>query len=260
LRTLARQIFTPLVLALCALAFAGAAAAQAPAGLTVFAAASLKNALDEVDAAYARTRGAAPVVASFAASSTLARQIEQGAPADVFVSADADWMDYVAQRRLVRPATRVNLLTNNLALIAAKDSKLALRMGRGMPLATALGSGRLAMAGPDVPAGRYGEAALTALGVWDKVKDRAARGENVRAALQFVARGEAPLGIVYDTDAMVEPAVRIVALFPAASHPRILYPAAVTAASKNPAAAGYVRFLASPAATVIFRKYGFAKP
>lgn len=255
MRTLLRAIATTL-----ALAWAGAAFAQAPAGLTVFAAASLKNALDEVDAAYAKTRGASPITASFAASSTLARQIEQGAPADVFVSADALWMDYVAARKLIRPGTRANLLTNNLALIAGKHSAVKLAMGRTMPIATALGSGRLALAGPDVPAGRYGRAALTALGVWDSVRDRTALGENVRAALQFVARGEAPLGIVYDTDAMAEPMVRIVALFPKSSHPRILYPAAVVARSTNPAAGSYVRFLASPAATAIFRKYGFAKP
>jgi molybdate transport system substrate-binding protein len=242
------------------LSWSGLAAAQAPAGLTVFAAASLKNALDEVDAAYARTPGGAPVTASFAASSTLARQIEQGAPADVFVSADVDWMDYVAQRRLIRPGTRANLLTNNLALIASKESTVKLAMGRNMPIAAALGSGRLAMAGPDVPAGRYGRAALTSLGVWESVKDRTALGENVRAALQFVARGEAPLGVVYDTDAMAEPMVRIVGLFPRSSHPRILYPAAVLARSTNPAAAAYVRFLASPPVTAIFRKYGFAKP
>ncbi|HTI67104.1 MAG TPA: molybdate ABC transporter substrate-binding protein [Caulobacteraceae bacterium] len=237
------------------------AAAQAPSGgLTVYAAASLKNALDEVDAAFARSRGGAPVTASYAASSTLARQIEQGAPADVFISADVDWMDYLTARKLVRPETRANLLTNRLALVAAKTSAVKLAMGRNMPIAQALGTGRLAMAGPDVPAGRYGQAALAALGVWDGVKDKTALGENVRAALQFVARGEAPLGIVYDTDAMVEPAVRIVALFPEASHPKILYPVAVTARAANPAAGAYARFLAGAEARAIFGKYGFSKP
>lgn len=252
-----RTLFSVLLAALLAVASAGAAAAQ---GVTVFAAASLKNALDEVDAAYARSPGGAPVTASYAASSTLARQIEQGAPADVFVSADVDWMDYVAGKGLLHAGSRVNLLTNRLALIAARDSDVKLTMGRGMPIATALGSGRLAMAGPDVPAGRYGQAALTSLGMWGSLKARTALGENVRAALQFVARGEAPLGIVYDTDAKVERSVRIVALFPQASHPRILYPAAVTANAKSPAAAAYVRFLTGPQATAIFRKYGFAKP
>ncbi len=255
MRTLLRVLAA--ILALC---WAGAAQARAPSGLTVFAAASLKNALDEVDAAYARAPGGVPVTASYAASSTLARQIEQGAPADVFVSADGDWMDYVAERGLIRTGTRANLLTNTLALIAPRDSAVKLRMGRGVAIAAALGSGRLAMAGPDVPAGRYGRAALTSLGVWDSVKSRTALGENVRATLQFVARGEAPLGVVYDTDAMADPSVRIVALFPKASHPQILYPVAVVARSRNPAAAAYVRFLASPTAGAIFRKYGFARP
>lgn len=232
-----------------------AAVAQTPP-LTVFAAASLRNALEEVDAAYARSGAPAPTV-SYAASSTLARQIEQGASADVFLSADNDWMTYVAERRLIRADTRRDLLTNRLALIAPKGSTARLTPKRGFPLAAALGPGRLAMAAPDVPAGRYGKAALTSLGVWDSVASKAAYGENVRAALTFVARGEAPLGVVYDTDAMVEPNVRIVALFPESSHPRIVYPAAVTAGSKNPSAAAYVRFLAGPAASAIFRKYGF---
>ena len=244
------------VLATLIMASPTASYAQPAKGPTVYAAASLKNALDAVDAAYART-GAAPVTASFAASSTLARQIEQGAAADVFVSADTDWMDYVAAKGLTRPRTRVDLLTNRLALVAPKDSKLRLAPAPGFPIAAALGSGRLAMAGPDVPAGRYGKAALTALGVWSQVESKAAYGENVRAALTFVARGEAPLGIVYDTDAMVEPAVRIVALFPQTSHPRIVYPAAVMAGSKNPSAAAYMAWLQGSEARAIFGKFGF---
>ncbi len=251
-------MWRPLLLALLALGLAHAPAlAQAPTGPTVFAAASLKNALDEVDAAFAKQSGGAVVTASFAASSTLARQIEQGAPADVFVSADVDWMDYVAARKLIRAGTRRDLLSNRLALIAPKTSNVALPIRRDMKIAQALGAGRLAMAGPDVPAGRYGRAALAKLGAWEAVKDRTAQGENVRAALQFVARGEAPLGIVYDTDALVEPAVRIVGLFPESSHPRIVYPAAVTAASRNPLADPYVRFLGGPQASAIFKKYGF---
>jgi molybdate transport system substrate-binding protein len=254
------RIWRNLALALAALLWTGRPAAAArPPGLTVYAAASLKNALDEADAAYSKASGVT-VTASYAASSTLARQIEQGAPADVYLSADVDWMDYVAGKKLIRPETRTNLLTNHLALIAAKGSTVSLKMGKGMPIARALGTGRLAMAGADVPAGRYGQAALRSLGVWDSVKERTALGENVRAALQFVARGEAPLGIVYDTDALVEPQVRIVALFPESSHPRILYPGAVTAGSKNPAATAYLRYLASPPATAIFHKYGFLKP
>ena len=203
--------------------------------VTVFAAASLKNALDEVGAAYARTGGEARF--SYAASSAIARQIEQGAPADVYVSADSDWMNYLAERKLIVAASRRDLLTNRLALIAPADSKVALKVGKGMPLAKALGSGRLAVAGPDVPAGKDAKASLTALGAWDSVSGKLVQAENVRAALQFVARGETPLGIVYDTDAKVEPKVRIVGLFPDGSHPKIVYPAAVVASSKNPDAA-----------------------
>ncbi len=231
--------------------------AFAQTSLTVFAAASLKNAMDDATATYAKQTGTPAAKVSYAASSVLARQIEQGAPADVFVSADADWMDYLANKGLIRPETRRNLLTNHLALVAPQDSAVKLDIRPGFPLAAALGQGRLAIAGPDVPAGRYGQAALTALGVWDQVKDRTARGENVRATLQFVARGEAPLGVVYDTDAMSEPAVKIVALFPDSSHPAIVYPGAVVAASTNPAAAAFLTWLHEPEAASIFHKFGF---
>lgn len=224
--------------------------------LTVFAAASMKDAMDTAGKVYTAKTGK-PVRFSYAASSTIARQIEQGAPADVFVSADADWMDYLAKRSLIVAGTRRDLLSNHLALIAPADSKLILKIRKGMPLATALDAGRLAMAGPDVPAGRYGEASLTALGVWDSVKDHLARAENVRAAMAFVARGETPLGIVYDTDAKVEPRVRIVGLFPDSAHPRIVYPAAVVTASKNPDARAFLDALQSPAEASVFRKYGF---
>ena len=234
---------------------AGAAFAQ-PAPLTVFAAASLKNALDEVDAAYAM-QSHAPVRASYAASSALARQIEQGAPADAFISADSDWMDYLAQRKLIVVASRRDVLTNHLALIAPATSTVKLTIRNGFPLAKALGDGRLAIAGPEVPAGKYGRAALAALGVLDGVKDHLAPAENVRGALAFVAQGEAPLGIVYDTDAKTEPKVRIVGLFPDDTHPRIVYPAALVAASSNPGAASYLAFLQGPQASTIFRRYGF---
>ena len=223
--------------------------------VTVFAAASLKNALDEVGAAYARTGGEARF--SYAASSAIARQIEQGAPADVYVSADSDWMNYLAERKLIVAASRRDLLTNRLALIAPADSKATIRIGRGMPLAKALGPGRLAVAGPDVPAGKYAKASLSALGVWDSVSGKLAQAENVRTALQYVARGETPFGIVYDTDAKVEPKVRIVGLFPDATHPKIVYPAAVVAASNNPDAAKFLAYMGSPPAAAIFRKYGF---
>ncbi|MBS0490395.1 MAG: molybdate ABC transporter substrate-binding protein [Proteobacteria bacterium] len=231
------------------------ATAAHAAPVTVFAAASLKNALDEVGVEYEKAGGEARF--SYAASSAIARQIEQGAPADVYVSADSDWMNYLAERKLIVAASRRDLLTNRLALIAPADSKVALKVGKGMPLAKALGSGRLAVAGPDVPAGKYARASLTALGAWDSVSGKLVQAENVRAALQFVARGETPLGIVYDTDAKVEPKVRIVGLFPDASHPKIVYPAALVASSKNPDAAKFLAFMRTPKAAAVFRKYGF---
>ncbi|UTP38371.1 molybdate ABC transporter substrate-binding protein [Phenylobacterium sp. LH3H17] len=230
------------------------APAQA-ASVTVFAAASLKNALDEVGREYARTGGEARF--SYAASSAMARQIEQGAPADIYVSADADWMTYLAERRLVVAATRRDLLTNRLALIAPADSKAALKVAKGMPLARALGGGRLAVAGPDVPAGKYARAALISLGAWDGVSGKLAQAENVRTALQYVARGESPFGVVYDTDARLEPKVRIVGLFPAGSHPAIVYPAALVTGSKNPDAARFLSFMSGPQAAVVFRRHGF---
>jgi molybdate transport system substrate-binding protein len=226
------------------------------APITVFAAASLKNAFDEVGAAFTASGGAA-VRLSYAGSSAIARQIEQGAPADVFISADVDWMDYLQTRHLIAPDSRRDLLTNHLALIAPADSKIRLRIAPGMPIAAALGSGRLAVAGPEVPAGKYGREALTKLGVFDSVKDKLAPAQNVRAALAFVAQGASPLGIVYDTDARVEPKVKIVGLFPDTSHTAIVYPAALVAASRNPEGAAFLRFLAGAKAGAIFRKYGF---
>jgi molybdate transport system substrate-binding protein len=235
--------------------FASVAAAQ-PAQLTVFAAASLKNALDDVDTAFT-AQSHVPVRASYAASSALARQIEQGAPADAFISADSDWMDYLAQRQLIVAASRRDVLTNHLALIAPAASTTHLIIRKGFPLVKTLGDGRLAIAGPDVPAGKYGQASLQALGVWDGVKDHLAPAQNVRGALAFVAQGETPLGIVYDTDARSEPKVRIVGLFPDDSHPRIIYPAALVAASRTPGAGAYLVFLQGPQASAIFRRYGF---
>lgn len=234
------------------------APAQPP--VTVFAAASLQNALEEAGKVYTAKTGK-PVRFSFAASSAIARQIEQGAPANLFISADEAWMTYAADRKLVVSSTRVDLLTNRLALVAPAQSKTGLVVGRNMPIAAALGKdGRLAIAGPDVPAGKYGRAALTSLGVWKSVETRLAQGDNVRAALAFVARGEAPLGIVYDTDAKVEPRVRIVGLFPAGSHPRIVYPAALVAGPANPDAALFLYWLRGDEAGRVFAKYGFARP
>lgn len=247
---IARRLFLAAALAV------GLTSAASAQPVTVLAAASLKNALDEAAAGFTKA-GGGPVRVSYAASSALARQIEQGAPADVFLSADEDWMDYVAARKLIVPSSRRSLLTNRLALVAPAGSRVRLAIGRGMPLAQTLGQGRLAMAAPEVPAGRYGRAALTSLGVWDSVKARLASAENVRTALLYVSRGEAPLGIVYDTDAKVDPKVRIVGLFPAASHPRIIYPAAVLVGSRNPQARRFLQYLQSPAGGAVFRKYGF---
>jgi molybdate transport system substrate-binding protein len=252
---LARALATLLAVGT-SLGAAPAAAQSGPGLVTVFAAASLKNAMDDAITAFT-ARSHVPARASYGASSALARQIEQGAPADVFVSADVDWMDYLAGRSLIAPGGRRALLSNHLALIAPADSRIALRIAPGMPLAAALGSGRLAVAGADVPAGRYAQASLTALHVWPSVQDKLARAESVRAALAFVARGETPLGIVYDTDAKVEPKVRIVGLFPDTSHPPIIYPAALVGASRNPNGPQFLRFLTGREAAAIFHRYGF---
>ncbi len=235
------------------LAFSGAAAADI---VTVYAAASLKDALDENIKAY-RSGTSDRVVVSYAASSALAKQIEAGAPADLFISADVEWMDYLQQRRLIMPDSRQNLLRNRLALIAPADSKVSVNIAPGFPLARLLGNGRLAMANPDaVPAGKYGKASLEALGVWNDVQSKVAFAENVRAALVLVSRGEAPLGIVYRTDAAADPRVRIVGLFPENTHPPIIYPIAVTAPAKS-AATAFLSWLNKPEARAIFQKHGF---
>jgi molybdate transport system substrate-binding protein len=223
----------------------------------VFAAASLKNALDEAVASY-QQQGGDKISVSYAASPALAKQIEGGAPADIFVSADLHWMDYAQQRNLIKPETRKNLLGNRLVLIAPASSDVAVEIKPNFPLAALLKDGRLAIADPDaVPAGKYGKAALEKLGVWASVEGKLARTENVRAALFFVSRQEAPLGIVYQTDAAADKGVKIVAVFPADTHPPIVYPIALTAASKNPGAAKLLGFLESPAAKPIFEKQGF---
>jgi len=225
--------------------------------LLVLAAASLTNALNDVGGAYARTSGQ-PVKFSFAASSALARQIEAGAHADVFISADTDWMDYLQKRNLIDSSTRRDIAAGELVLIAPAASKVQLRIAPGFDLASALGTGRLAMGDPDsVPAGRYGQAALTSLQAWSSVSGRVARAENVRAALELVARGEAPLGIVYRTDALVEPRVRTVGVFPPSSHAPIVYPAAATSGA-GAGARRFLTYLSSPSAQDILRHYGFA--
>ena len=224
----------------------------------VFAAASLKNALDDVAAAYTAKTGKT-VTISYAGTSTLVRQIEQGAPADIFFSADMAWMDYAAQHQLIRPETRRTLLGNEIVLVAPKDSTATITIAANMDLAGLLGpGGHLAMANVDsVPAGRYGKAALEALGVWASIAGKVVQSENVRLALAFVARGEAPAGIVYATDAAAEPAVKVIATFPADSHKPILYPVAMTAGSTNPDAKAFFDFLQSDAAVPAYRKQGF---
>ena len=256
-RLLASQrLLACVFLILLSAAWSTVASAQAPK-LIVFAAASLKDALDEASALYQREKGQ-DTATSYAASSTLAKQIEAAAPADVFISADLDWMDYLAKRNLIKPETRANLLGNRLVLIAPVASGGKLSIAPNFPLAQALGNGRLAIADPNgVPAGRYGKAALESLGVWSSVADRLAPAENVRATLALVSRGEAPLGIVYQTDANSDKGVQIVGTFPEDTHPPIIYPIAVVASSTNPGASGYVAFLKSPAARPIFEKHGF---
>lgn len=225
----------------------------------VFAAASLREALDENVALY-RSRSRDTVLVSYAASSALARQIEAGAPADLFVSADVDWMNYLERRNLINAATRRNLLGNRLVLIAPADSKLSVDPVPGFPLGELLGRGRLAMANPDaVPAGKYGKASLEALGVWQDVRSKLASAENVRAALILVARGETPLGIVYRTDAAADPRVRIVATFPESTHPTIVYPAALTASGRS-RAGDFLKWLGEAQARAVFAKHGFPAP
>lgn len=237
-----------------------AAQAQAQAqgrDVVILAAASLKNALDEASAAWGKQTGKSTRI-SYAASSALARQIEAGAPADIFISADIPWMDYVAERKLIKPASRSDYLGNQIVLIAARDSKIDLKIEKGFDLRAAFGDGRLAMGNVDaVPAGKYGKAALESLGVWASVADRVAQAENVRMALTLVSRGEAPLGIVYRTDAVSDPNVKVVGVFPDGTHPAIVYPMAILASSTNPDAQAFADYLKTPAAKPFFEKQGF---
>jgi molybdate transport system substrate-binding protein len=227
-----------------------------PPELLVFAASSLANVLEDIGKAYTASTGQA-VKFSFAASAVVARQIESGARADVFFSADDEWMDYLGTRRLIDRATRHNVVGNRLALIAPSESKVDLKIAPNFALLAALGGGRLSTGDPDyVPVGRYARSALTTLGVWNDVADRLVRADNVRAALAFVARGEAPLGIVYLTDALSEPKVRIVDLFALSTHVPIVYPAAVVEGAK-PGARAFVDFLATPVARDLFAHYRF---
>lgn len=231
-----------------------AAVAKPP---VILAAASLQESFTASADAWVARGHERPII-SFAASSALARQIEAGAPADLFISADEEWMDYLAKRGLIRPASRVSFLTNRLVLIAPRNSKLRLAIAPRFALARALGDGRLAMADPQaVPAGRYGRAALTSLGVWPAVASKVAPAENVRAALALVERGEAPAGIVYTTDALASRNVRVIGVFPATSHPVISYPMALLTSTTSVEADLFRRFLVSRSGSAIFRRYGF---
>jgi molybdate transport system substrate-binding protein len=250
-------------LAVCSALWAGAGSGRADdsaRSVTVFAAASLKNVLDETAKAM-QPKGAKPVV-SLAASSALAKQIELGAPADLFISADSDWMDYLASKSLIRPETRTNIATNSLVLIAPAASMASIELKPGAGIAALLGEGRLAVADVKaVPAGKYAKAALESLQIWSALESRLAQSENVRAALALVSRGESPLGIVYGSDARSDPSVRIVAVFPDSTHPAIVYPAAVTAAAQSPdAAASLIRFLTSPEGRAVLSANGFGLP
>jgi molybdate transport system substrate-binding protein len=233
--------------------------AAAQQSITVFAAASLRNALDDADAAFTKATGV-KVVASYEATSALAKQIEQGAPADVFISADLRWMDYAAEHKLIKPDTRVNLLGNKLVLIAPADSAFGkIAIAKGFDIAKLAGDGRIAVADVKaVPAGLYAKAALENLGAWPTAEPKLAQAENVRATLAYVARGETPLGIVYETDAKVEPKVKIIGVFPDGSYPPVTYPVAATSATTSAAAARYIAFLRGTAAKAVFEKYGFS--
>lgn len=238
-------------------AFLVPAAAQAQE-VVVFAAASLKTALDTIAKDWSEKSGETAAI-SYAASSALAKQIEAGAPADIFVSADLDWMDWLHERKLIDEASRRSLLGNELVLVATGPNAAPIAIGPGFDLAGALGGGRLAVGEvTSVPAGRYAKAALTALGVWPSVEGSLAQADNVRAALLLVSRGEAPLGIVYATDAKADPGVSVAGIFPEDSHPPIVYPIALTASSHNPHARDFLAYVESPEAAAVFKEQGFA--
>ncbi len=234
------------------------AAAQTPSRLIVFAAASMQTALDAIAPLFAKQSGMTPAI-SYGSSGILAKQIEHGAPAAVFISADVKWMNELEAKKLLEPGTRRDLLGNSLVLIEPADARLQLKIAPGFDLAGAAGDGRIAVCTVEsCPAGIYAKEALQKLGVWEAVQPKLAQGSNVRDALNLVARGEAKLGIVYFTDAKAEPRVRVVDVFPAASHSPIIYPAAIIAGSNNPAAAAFLDFLATPAAVTVLQNQGFA--
>lgn len=232
-------------------AFAG------PDEVKVYAAASLTNAINEQGEYFFKTANV-KIVSSFASSSTLAKQIENGAPADIFISADLQWMDYLDDRKLLVEGSRFNLLGNRLALIAPESSKIELKIEPGLDLAKFLGNGRLATGDPDhVPVGKYAKTAMEKLGMWSFVSDKLARSSDVRSALAWVERGEAPLGIVYSTDAAISKRVKVVSFFPEDSYPPIVYPAAIIKSGQSPKAKEFLDFLKTKEAGKIFEKYGF---
>ena len=226
--------------------------------VTVFAAASLKEALDAAVHSFESSSGNR-VTVSYAGSNALARQIESGAPADIFISADTDWIDYVESRNLAVPGSKKTLLGNDLVLIAPAASRVQVKLAPGVDIAAILGDKRIALANPDaVPAGKYAKTAFTALGAWNAIEGKVAAADNVRAALALVARGETPLGVVYRTDAMAEKNVRVVDAFPVGTHPPIVYPMVVLKRSTTPAATALAAYLAGPEARATFAKFGFS--
>ena len=260
---ISRRTWLGRVAGLAAIALLAWGSVQSPAraqggDVVIFAAASLKNALDAINAEWQKETGKKAVI-SYAASSALAKQIEQGAPAQVFISADLDWMDYLAGKNLIKADTRSNLLGNRIVLIAPKDKAQPVEIKPGFDLAKVLGDGRLSMANIDsVPAGKYGKAALEKLGVWGSVANKVAQAENVRAALLLVSRGETPAGIVYQTDAAADPNVKIIGTFPEDTHPPIIYPIAITASATHPDAAAFLAYVKSAKAKPLFEAQGFA--
>jgi molybdate transport system substrate-binding protein len=251
-----KKLLRSWLLAACFIGAQAGAVDEDKPSITVFAAASLTNVLQELGDAFTKD-ASIPVRFSFAASSALARQIENGSRADVFFSADLEWMDYLESRKLIQPATRHDVVGNQLVLVAPADSKIVLKIQPHFALAATLGKGRLATGDPDsVPVGRYAHEALANLGVWDEVSARLVRADSVRSALAFVDRGEAALGIVYATDALIDKKVRVVDAFPAATHMPIIYPAALTIGAKADAAK-FLAYIRGPAASVAFQHYGF---
>ncbi|MBI4963675.1 MAG: molybdate ABC transporter substrate-binding protein [Desulfomonile tiedjei] len=231
--------------------------ARAAEAVTVFAAASLTNAITDLGNMFAG-KGAGNITSSFAASSALAKQIENGASANLFISADEEWMNYLSEKRLIVPESRFNLLGNRMVLIAPADANLKVDIKPGFPLAQLLGNSRLSTGDPDhVPVGKYAKRALEKLGVWTSVEGKLARADNARAALALVERGECPFGIVYATDAAISKKVKVVGTFPEVTHPPITYPAALVSGKNTPAARSFVEFLKTPDAKVVFEKFGF---